>query len=72
VVGEGIFFSLTPCTDQFWDPSGLILNGFWGLSLRVKQAGHETYHPLSSSAEVKDLCSYTFTPPIYLHGMMLS
>jgi len=42
------------------------------LSLRIKQPGHEADHSPPSSAEVKNACSYTSTPPVCLHGVMLS
>jgi hypothetical protein len=42
------------------------------LSLGVKRPGREANHSLPSSAEVKNAWSYTFTPPIRLHGVVLS
>jgi hypothetical protein len=42
------------------------------LSLGVKLPGHEADHSPSSSAEVKNAWSYTSTPPICLHGVVLS
>jgi hypothetical protein len=42
------------------------------LSLDVKQPGCEADHPPPSSAEVKNAWSYTSTPPISLHGVVLS
>jgi hypothetical protein len=42
------------------------------LSLEVKQPGCEADHSPPSSAEVKNVWSYTSTPPIHLHGMVLS
>jgi hypothetical protein len=41
------------------------------LSLGVKRPGREADHSLPSSAEVKNVWSYTSTPPIRLHGVML-
>jgi hypothetical protein len=41
------------------------------LSLVVKQLGHEVDHSPPSSAEVKNAWSYTSTPPIRLHGVVL-
>jgi hypothetical protein len=41
------------------------------LSLGVKQLGHEADHSPPSSAKV-NAWSYTSTPPICLHGMVLS
>jgi hypothetical protein len=42
------------------------------LSLRVKRQGREADHSPPSSAEVKNVWSYTSTPPIRLHGVVLS
>jgi hypothetical protein len=42
------------------------------LSLGVKLPGREADHSPSSSAEVKNAWSYTSTPPMRLHGVVLS
>jgi len=42
------------------------------LSLGVKRPGREADHSPSSSSEVKNAWSYTSTPPIRLHGVVLS
>jgi hypothetical protein len=42
------------------------------LSLGVKLPGREVDHSPPSSAEVKTVWSYTSTPPIRLHGVVLS
>jgi hypothetical protein len=42
------------------------------LSLRVKRPGRETDHTPPFSAEVKNAWSYTSTPPVRLHGVVLS
>jgi hypothetical protein len=42
------------------------------LSLGVKWPGHEADHSPSPSAKVKNEWSYTSTPPICLHGVVLS
>jgi hypothetical protein len=42
------------------------------LSLGVKRQGREADHPPPSSAEFKNAWSYTSTPPIRLHGVVLS
>jgi hypothetical protein len=42
------------------------------LSLMVKWLGHETDHSPPSSAEVKNVWSYTSIPPIHIHGVVLS
>jgi hypothetical protein len=43
-----------------------------GLSLGVMRPGRETDHSPPSSAEVKNAWSYTSTPPICLHGVVIS
>jgi hypothetical protein len=40
-------------------------------SLEVKWPGHEAGHSPQSSAEVKNAWSYTSTPPVRLHGVVL-
>jgi hypothetical protein len=40
----------------------------WG----IKQPGREADHPPPSSAEVKNVCSYTSTHPIRLHSLVLN
>jgi hypothetical protein len=42
------------------------------LSLGVKRPGREADHSPASSTEVKNAWSYTSTPPIPLHGVVLS
>jgi hypothetical protein len=42
------------------------------LSLSVKRPGREADHSPSSSVEAKNAWSYTSTPPIHLHVMLLS
>jgi hypothetical protein len=42
------------------------------LSLGVKQPGCEADHSPPSSAKVKNAWSYTSTPPVHLHGVLLS
>jgi hypothetical protein len=43
-----------------------------GSSLGVKRPEREADHSHSSNAEVKNAWSYTSTPPIRLHGVVLS
>jgi len=40
-----------------------------GTSLAVNRPGHEADHSPSSSAEVRNMWSCTFSLPTYLHGM---
>jgi hypothetical protein len=52
--GKGFFFYLL-CPDQFWDPSSLLSNRFWGPSPRGKaRPGHDIDHSPLSSARVKN------------------
>jgi hypothetical protein len=46
--------------------------GTRALSLRVKRPGREAGHSPPSSAEVKNAWSYTSTPPIRRHGVVIS
>jgi len=41
-------------------------------SLGIKRPGCEADHSPPCTAEVKNECSYTSTPPIRLHGVVLS
>jgi hypothetical protein len=42
------------------------------ISLGLKRPGHEADHSPPSSADVKNAWSYTSTPSIRLHGVVLS
>jgi hypothetical protein len=42
------------------------------LSLGVKRPRREADHSLPSSAEVNNALSFTSTPPVRLHGVVLS
>jgi hypothetical protein len=46
--------------------------GTRGSFLGGKAAGREAHHSPPSSAEVKSVWTYTSTPPIHLHGVVLS
>jgi hypothetical protein len=46
--------------------------GTGALSLGVKWLGHEADHSPPSIAEVKNVWSSTSTPPVHLHGLVLS
>jgi hypothetical protein len=50
----------------------LLFMGTRALSLGVKQPGREADHSPPSSAEIKNEWSYTSTPPLHLHGVVLS
>jgi hypothetical protein len=67
------FFSSPPCPDPLWGPPSLLSNGFQGtLSLGVKRPGSEAGHSPPSSAEFKNAWSYTSTPLISFHGVVIS
>jgi len=68
------FFSPPPRPDRLWGPPSLLSNGYQELflSLGVKRPGREADHLFPSSAEVKNTWRYTSTPPIRLHGVVLS
>jgi hypothetical protein len=59
-----ICFSFPPYPERLWGPPSLLSNERWGLSLQgVKRPGREADQSLPSSAEVKNACSHTSTPP---------
>jgi hypothetical protein len=62
LVGAGIFLTTTsrPALESTQPPIQWVLVT---LSPGIKQPGHETDHPPSSAAKVKNACSYTFTAP---------
>jgi hypothetical protein len=65
--GLGIFLFTTASPPQppiQWVPGAL--------SLGVKRPGREADHSPPPSAEVKNTWSYTSTPPIRIHGVVLS
>jgi hypothetical protein len=54
----GDFSSSPKYPDGVWGPLSLPFSGYQGaISLGVKQAGHESDHACTSSAEVKNVCS---------------
>jgi hypothetical protein len=68
-VGSRIF-----CTspNRLWGPPNLLSNGYGAPSLGVKRPGREADHSPPASAEVNKMWIYTSTPPIHLHGVVLS
>jgi hypothetical protein len=67
------FFSSPPPPDLLWGPPILLSNGHQGgLSLGVKRPGREADHSPPTSAKVQNAWSYTSTPSIRLHGVVLS
>jgi hypothetical protein len=69
---DGIFISLAPLPDQLWVHPASSPVGTRALTAGVKQLGHEVHHSLPSSAEVKNVWSYTSTPTIHLNGMVVN
>jgi hypothetical protein len=66
------FFSLPPRPDRLWNPPSLLSNVYYGFFPGVKRPGREADHSVPFSAEVKNVWSCTSTPPIRLHGVVLS
>jgi hypothetical protein len=70
--GLGIFLFST-ASGPYLEPTQPPIQWVSGpLSLRVKRPDREADHSPPSSAEVKNLWSYTSTPQICLHDMVLS
>jgi hypothetical protein len=58
---------------MLWGLLSLLPNGYQGLfPWGLKRPGREADHSLPSGAEIKNALSYTSTPPIRLHGVVLS
>jgi hypothetical protein len=67
------FFSSPPRPDRLWGPPTLLSNWYGGaLSLEVKRPEREADHSPPSSETVKNAWSYTSTPIIRLHCLVLS
>jgi len=60
--GQG-FFSSQLCPDQLWGPLSFLSIGYWGLFPLGKGLSHEADQSPLSIAEVKNVWSYTPTPP---------
>jgi hypothetical protein len=71
-VGLGIFLLTTASRPTLGLTQPPIQRVPGALSMGVKQPGREADHSLPSSAEVKNEWSHTSTPPIRLHGVVLS
>jgi hypothetical protein len=71
--GAGNIFSSPPRPDLLWGPTQPPIQWVLGaLSVGVKWSEREADHSLPSSADVKNAWSYTSTPAIYFHGVVLS
>jgi len=66
------FLSLLLLPDQLWGPPTLLFVRYWGLCPRGEAVRSWSCHSLPSSAKVKNDWSYTSTPPIQLHGVVLN
>jgi hypothetical protein len=77
VEGEGAFRSCEKTKKMGAEPTtetsclSIVPMGMVALSRGVEWPGHEADNTLPSSAEVKNAWSYTSTPPIRLHGVVL-
>jgi hypothetical protein len=70
--GLGIFLLTTafrPALDLTHPPIQWLPGSFY---LGLKRPGRESDHSQPSNAEVKDAWRYTSTPPIRIHGVVLS
>jgi hypothetical protein len=65
------FFSSLSRPDRFWDPLSLLSSGYHGL-FTWRLGGQGVELTTSSSVEVNNVWSYTSTPPILFHGVLLS
>jgi hypothetical protein len=70
--GLSIFLLTTPSRSALEPTQPTIQWVRGGLSLGVKWPGREADHSPQCSVEVKNVWSYTSTPPIRLHGVVLS
>jgi hypothetical protein len=70
--GLGIFFFTTVSRTALGPAQPPIQWVPGALSLEVKRLGREADHSPPNSTEVKNAWSYTSTPPIRLHGVVLS
>jgi hypothetical protein len=70
--GLGIFLLITVSRKVLVPTQYAIIWVPGALSMGVKRPGREADHSPSSSAEVKNAWSYTSTPRIHLHGVVLS
>ena len=56
-----------PC--PLWGPHNLLVNGYWCSFPGAKRPGSEIDSSLLPSVGIKNEWSYTFAPPVHLHGM---
>jgi hypothetical protein len=62
IPGWGTYPDLAPRPEKFWVPPSLVSSGYRGFFyIRVKRPGRETDYLSLSSAEVKNVWSYTTT-----------
>jgi hypothetical protein len=65
-------FLFATASIQTLGPSSLIQWLLEIFTLEGKQPGHEADHSPTSNSKVKNSWSYTSTPPISLHGVVLN
>jgi hypothetical protein len=66
------FFFSPPPPDRLWDSTASYPVRTRGSFYGVKRPGREVDHSPPSSSAVKNAWSYASTPPIRLHGVVLS
>jgi len=54
---------------ELWGPPSFLFNRYCGSFPGVQQLEHDVDYSTPSNTKVKNKWSYTFTPPICLHGM---
>jgi len=70
--GAGIFFPRHRVQTSFGTHSAYCLMGTGGSLPGIKRPGREADHSPPSSSEVKNVCKYTCTPRLRLHGVVLN
>jgi len=72
LVPTGIRFrTVQPVVSRYTDCATrlTLFNGYQDSFLAEKLPGHEIHHSSSASVEIKNVWSYTCTPPTCLHGV---
>jgi hypothetical protein len=70
--GRGKKFSLLQeRLDWLWEPPSLLCNGYRRSFSKVKRPGREVEYSPPSRTQIRTEWSYTYTPPICLHGLLV-